>query len=62
MNSDRVYAFVENKDIENNGYIPINKEEGLRLADYITVHLPLNDKTKNFISSTEFSLMKKTNR
>ena len=52
--------FVENKDIENNGCIPINKEEGIRLADYITVHLPLNAKTKNFISSKEFSSMKKT--
>jgi D-3-phosphoglycerate dehydrogenase / 2-oxoglutarate reductase len=52
--------FVENKDIENNDCIPINKEEGMRLADYITVHLPLNAKTKNFISSKEFSLMKKT--
>ena len=52
--------FVENKDIEKNGCIPINKEEGLRLSDYITVHLPLNSKTKNFISSKEFSLMKKT--
>ena len=52
--------FVENKDIKNYGCIPINKEEGLRLADYITVHLPLNDKTKNFISSKEFSIMKET--
>ena len=51
--------FVEIKDIENNGCIPINKEEGIRLADYITVHLPLNDKTKNFISTKEFSSMKK---
>ena len=51
--------FVENKDIENRNCIPINIEEGLRLADYITVHLPLNNKTKNFISSKEFSSMKK---
>ena len=52
--------FVDNKDIENNGCIPIKKEDGIRLADYITVHLPLNAKTKNFISSKEFSSMKKT--
>ncbi|MDC0140941.1 hydroxyacid dehydrogenase [Pelagibacteraceae bacterium] len=51
--------FVENKNIENSGCISINKEEGIRLADYITVHLPLNANTKNFISSKEFSLMKK---
>ena len=52
--------FVENKDIENHGCFAINKEEGIRLADYITVHLPLNAETKNFISSKEFSSMKKT--
>ena len=52
--------FVENKDIENYACIPINKEEGIRLADYITVHLPLNAKTKNFISNKEFSSMKNT--
>ena len=52
--------FVENKDIKNYACIPINKEEGIRLADYITVHLPLNAKTKNFISNKEFSSMKNT--
>ena len=52
--------FVENRDIENHGCFAINKEEGIRLADYITVHLPLNAETKNFISSKEFSSMKKT--
>ncbi len=52
--------FVEIKDIENSGCIPINKDEGIRLADYITVHLPLNSETRNFISSKEFSSMKKT--
>ena len=51
--------FVENKVIENHSCIPIIKEAGIRLADYITVHLPLNAKTKNFISSKEFSSMKK---
>ena len=51
--------FVENTNIESSGCVPINKEEGIRLADYITVHLPLNAKTKNFISSKEFSSMKK---
>lgn len=51
--------FVENKSIEDSGCVSINKEEGIRLADYITVHLPLNANTKNFISSKEFSLMKK---
>ncbi len=34
-------------------------EELLTQSDYITVHIPLMDKTKDFISSHEFSKMKK---
>ena len=52
--------FVENKEIEKHSCIPISKEEGLVIADYITVHLPLNAETKNFIASKELSLMKKS--
>ena len=33
-------------------------EELLAQSDYITLHIPLMDKTKNFISSHEFSKMK----
>jgi D-3-phosphoglycerate dehydrogenase / 2-oxoglutarate reductase len=50
--------FVDKKEIENNKCIPINKNEGIKLADYISVHLPLNKDTKNFISNDEFALMK----
>ena len=44
------------------------KELGIKLAgldevyknsDYITIHVPLNDKTKNMISKKEFEIMKK---
>ena len=52
--------FVDDKEIIKYGYIPIGKEEGLELADYVTIHLPLNDKTKNFIDKEELKKMKNT--
>ena len=52
--------FVDDKEISKYGYIPIGKEEGLELADYVTIHLPLNDKTKNFIDKEELKKMKDT--
>ena len=52
--------FVDKKEIEKHSCVPINKEEGLIIADYITIHLPLNAETKNFIASKELSLMKKS--
>jgi len=56
-----VYVFdplVDKKEIEKAGCISIEKNEGIKIADYITLHLPLNDKTKNFISKQEFELCK----
>ena len=35
------------------------KEDGLGIADFVSIHLPLNKDTKNFISQTELKLMKK---
>lgn len=52
--------FVDDKEINKSGYIPIGKDEGLELADYITIHLPLNDQTKNFINKEELKKMKDT--
>ena len=51
--------FVNNSTIEELNCYPINKEEGLKIADYISIHLPLNKSTKNFISTNEFTLVKK---
>ena len=51
--------FVDNQYIINNNCIPIEKKEGYKIADYITIHLPLNEKTKNLISLEEFTLFKK---
>ena len=50
--------FISENEITSNNCIPINKDEGFKIADYISIHLPLNDKTKNLISSNEFKIFK----
>ena len=50
--------FVDDKIIKENGCYPINKLEGLKIADCISIHLPLNEKTKNFISYDDFKITK----
>ena len=52
--------FIDKKIIEEKNYVPVlKKEEGLKIADYISIHMPLNEKTKNFISYDEFKILKK---
>ena len=51
--------FLNNEIIIRNQCIPIEKNQGLAIADFITIHLPLNGDTKNFISQTELNVMKK---
>ena len=51
--------FLDNEIIIRNQCIPIEKNQGLAIADFITIHLPLNGDTKNFISQTELNLMRK---
>ncbi len=51
--------YIDKKEILENNCFPINKEEGLKIADFVTVHLPLTNKTKNFISFDEFKYLKK---
>ena len=50
--------YVNIEFIKKNYCKVISKDEGFKIADYISVHLPLNEKTKNFIDSNEFSLFK----
>ena len=53
--------FIDQKKlILSKGCIPIDKEEGFKIADYISIHLPLNKNTENFISNDEFKLFKKS--
>ena len=51
--------FLDGDFIKKKNCIPIEKEDGLGIADFVSIHLPLNKDTKNFISQTELKLMKK---
>ena len=50
--------YVSKDTIEKMGCHSILIEEGLKLADFVSVHLPLNDETKNFINAKSFQEMK----
>ena len=52
--------FISKNVIEDNNCKVVDKITGLKIADYITIHLPLNSDTKNFIDEQELSIMKKT--
>jgi len=52
--------FVDKNEIKKFGCLTIEKNDGIKIADYLTIHLPLNDKTKNFINDEELSIMKNT--
>ena len=52
--------FLDNEIIIKNQCIPIEKNQGLAIADFITIHLPLNEDTKNFISQRELNMMRKS--
>ena len=51
--------YVEENYIKEKNCKIISKEEGLNIADYISLHLPLNQETNNFISFEEFKNVKK---
>mgnify|MGYP003301378497 FL=1 len=51
--------FLDGDFIKEKNCIPIEKEDGLGIADFVSILLPLNKSTKNFISQTELELMKK---
>ena len=59
----RIYVYdpyIDVSMIKENNCSPINFEEGLKIADFISVHTPLNDKTRNMITKDQLILMKNT--
>ena len=52
--------FVSKDVVEENKCKVIDKINGIEIADYISIHLPLNADTKNFIDEQELSTMKET--
>ena len=52
--------FIDASIIKENNCIPADFDEGLRTSDFISVHMPLNEKTKNMIAKDQLMMMKKT--
>lgn len=50
--------FVDRQIIENKKCYKIGFTEGLAIADLISIHMPLTDKTKNLIARDQFMKMK----
>jgi D-3-phosphoglycerate dehydrogenase len=50
--------FVSDDVAKSIGVDLVNLEELLKNSDYITVHVPLNEKTRNLINKKEFEIMK----
>ena len=50
--------YVSKDTIEKMGCHSILIEDGFKLADFVSVHLPLNDETKNFINAKNLQEMK----
>ena len=59
----KVYVYdpyIENKIIKEYGGIKVNTiSEGLNIADFVSIHMPLNSKTKNLIDYSVLKKMKK---
>ena len=52
--------FIDVSIIKESNCFPINFEDGLKIADFISVHVPINEKTKNMISKNQLMMMKDT--
>ena len=52
--------YVDEKIIKEFGGIKVDKiEDGLKIADYVSLHMPLTDETKNIINYSVLKTMKK---
>ena len=51
--------FVNKKTIEEKNCKKIDFSKGIEIADFITIHMPLNKETKNLIANDELKMMKK---
>ena len=52
-------GFVSKEAMEQSGVEKINVlEEGIKKADFITLHVPLTEETKGMVSGEQFKLMK----
>ena len=52
--------FVNNNDVKKLGGTKVdNFDEAIKTSDYLSIHMPLNDKTKNLINYDRLKIMKK---
>ena len=51
--------FIDQSIIKKNNCIPIDLVSGIKIADFISIHMPFNNNTKNLIAKKELSQMKK---
>ncbi len=52
--------YVNDEKVKELGCHSISKDEGIKIADFISVHLPLSGDTRNFINAKSFQEMKKS--
>lgn len=52
--------FLSTEAAESLGIRPVDLEELLKVSDFVTIHTPLNEETRNLISTKEISRMKPT--
>ena len=52
--------YIESGIIKAHNCIPVSFDEGIKIADFISLHLPINEKTKYLIAKKELSQMKNT--
>jgi phosphoglycerate dehydrogenase-like enzyme len=52
--------FLKPQGAAEAGVDPVSLEDLLRDADFVSIHCPLNDQTRNLIGARQFSLMKPT--
>lgn len=52
--------YITEQDFKNAGAQRVSRDEAIRQADYLTLHTPLSDETRNMIGAKELSMMKKS--
>lgn len=60
MEVDAYDEYVSSEQMEKAGVRKVSLEEGLRDADFVTIHVPLTDETRGMFSEKQFSIMKKS--
>ncbi len=52
--------YIPEQSFRDAGAQPVSREEAISQADFLTVHVPLTEETRNMIDTRELAMMKKT--